>query len=309
MSNFNSLATNYSKTAIKVSSFAEVENVIDGKYNFEVKKLPLVGLDDMDSPATGFCGLFRDDNLHIVGDSSVSSKYVPHSRNDIKALVEASRQAFDGELSVDCFWRDAHVLVVMPTRDAVAKIGGRDTIIPRLSIYGGFAGKGFQASLGFYRVICNNLAILNQVGGVSANIRHTMGMRDKIDDLVTRFQEIKGSWDETVAAAEKMNEKKFVVRDFLADFFKSDDVKTERGRTRMLNIVDAVMTRIIREQTDLGTYDGLRTATGWQLFGAIHGYTQHEASRKEKDITLRGLDTWNDASIARLERMAMGVGA
>ena len=57
-------------------------------FDFEVMKLPLSGADNHYTP---WYGLFRDDTGDYVGSGSISERYVPHTSDDVCALVEATQ--------------------------------------------------------------------------------------------------------------------------------------------------------------------------------------------------------------------------
>ena len=84
------------------------KNVIDSvrsAFDFEVNKYPLSGPDNMKTP---WFGLFRDDTAEPVGNSSVTSRYCPHTTDDVIALVEASADVFDGEIAATCHFKHGH---------------------------------------------------------------------------------------------------------------------------------------------------------------------------------------------------------
>lgn len=311
----STLATKYSKTASKVTSFDDAIDLVSSTYIHQVKNLPLPSFnvlgDSGEYVRPRFHGLFLCDSDGIpvseVGDSSVSPNYVPHTNDHVSRCLEACRQAFGGELSVDCLWRDGHILVVMPTFESVASIGGnpKDIIIPRLAIYGGYAGKPFHASFGFHRAICANLMILSQVYNVTQTIRHTLSLGDRMERLIEQFQSLRSTWKDTVAQAERMQEREVSIAGFLREFYKTDE-KANKNKA-LDNRIEKIIGRLYREQQELGLSLSKDTTSAWMLFNAIQGAFQHDFTRKESDKTLRGLDTWNNADLVRAERILMGV--
>ena len=283
-----------------VSSFNEVSTVVSSVYNFSVDKFPLSGPDGL---KTAHYGLFRSDTSENVGNA-VSGKYVPHTVEDISTLVEAARQAFDGELSVTAHWNQGHQLILQPTRNAAATVYGDDKIIPKLSIFGGFGGTGFKADLGFFRYTCSNLAFLSRVVGVSANIRHTLSMRDRIDNLVTRFATIRDSWQATQEQIAVMADRQLSITRFMAELFPKDLSATGRGLTVAEKRVETILGRLMLEREKLGMAQA-DTASGWMLWNAVQGYTQHNATRKIANVDLRGLATWDDPIVNRAEQLAL----
>ena len=114
-------------------------------FNFNIEKFPLSGPDGMQTP---WYGLFRSDNGEVVGEGSVTSRYVPHQTDDVIALVEAAESVFDESVSVRTHFRDGHFVTLEPSRDyRKAIFGTSDNIFPRLFIRGCFDRKAFSASL------------------------------------------------------------------------------------------------------------------------------------------------------------------
>lgn len=304
MHTFNTAATKYSKTAIKVASFDDVQQHIIGTLP-EVRKFGPMQFDGMKHQ---FYGLYTEGG-EPVGDCSVSQKYVPHTVADhICSLLEASRQAFGGELSVDSIWDGSHHrLVVMPTQDNLGSgdNGNGDKIFPRLSILGGFAGRAFEASLGFYRAICTNLAILQTVHTASMSIRHTPSFSDKISILVEQFANIRESWRETLETKNRMEKINVQTTEFFREFF--GEKETKKGNTGLQNRIEKILARIHNEQAKLGQPVETFNVNGWLLFNAVQGAFQHDFTRKEKNPTLRGLATWNDSEVKKAEELILSV--
>ena len=305
------LATRYSRSATTVSSFDDIQGIIREKFPNEVKRLELPSFNvrgtNGDFVRPRFHGLFLVDADGIpvaeVGDSSVSPKYVPHSREDIETLVEASRQAFQGDLMVDAVWNEGHTIVVKPTKETFLELYSEERISPKLAIHAGFAGKPIQASLGFYNTICDNMAILRSVLTVSRTIKHTLSMRDRLDELVQEFQSIRASWKETQERIQRMNEIRVNTADILRAVF-GDIPETGRGRTVAENRIEKIVTRLNNESMKVGNSIGMET-TGWRLFNALQGAFQHDFTRKQGDSYLRALDTWNDATLEKAERIIL----
>jgi hypothetical protein len=303
-------ATRYSKTAVKVESFNDARGVIESTFTNEVANLPLAKFNNDVGP--NFNGLFLVDAdgipIESVGDSSVSPKYTPHTREHVFTLLEAARQAFDGSLMVDCRWKNGHVIVIQPTTETAVNVYGHDKIVPKLQIFGGFAGKGFRASLGFYRFLCANMAMLQLVHNVNVNLRHTQSINGKLDALVDQFQTIRESWTATQERIKEMQERKVLVKDVLAQVF-GEVPKDGKGKTQAENRIEKVVNRLIREHSELGLTIGKTDneyhTNGWMMWNAIQGAFQHDFTRKEGDVMLRGLDTWNDATLAKAEKVIL----
>ena len=130
-------------------------------FNFGVEKFPLRGPDNMVTP---WYGLFRTDLGVSVGPTSVSSRYEPHTTDDVISLVESAAAAFDDDVKLTCAFRDGHHVSVAPADDARRTIyGTRDNIFPRIVISAGYNGSPFRAHMGYYRDLCDNLSILRTV--------------------------------------------------------------------------------------------------------------------------------------------------
>ena len=77
----------------------DMKGVVENAFNFNVIKMPLSAPDNIRTP---YYGLFRDDNSECVGNGSVSSRYHPHTTDDVLSLVEAASEAFEGEVELKC---------------------------------------------------------------------------------------------------------------------------------------------------------------------------------------------------------------
>ena len=88
-------------------STSSVSDKIRSTFDFSVDKFPLSGPDGMSTP---LYGLFRSDTSSLVGSKSVTSRYVPHTTDDVCALADAAENAFDGDIDQ----LPGEVLVVEP---------------------------------------------------------------------------------------------------------------------------------------------------------------------------------------------------
>ena len=86
-------------------SSTDVSASVRSEFDFNVDKFPLFGPDHM---PTDQYGLFRDDTGYLKGVKSVSPRYVPHTTDDVCALVDAAGEAFDGEIACDTHFRNGH---------------------------------------------------------------------------------------------------------------------------------------------------------------------------------------------------------
>ena len=101
-----------------------VSDQVRSAFDFTVDKFPLSGPDGMSTP---LYGLFRSDTSSLVSSRSVTSRYVPHTTDDVVALSEAADTAFDGDIDVRCHFRNGHYVDVKPNRaDRLAVYGTQD---------------------------------------------------------------------------------------------------------------------------------------------------------------------------------------
>lgn len=272
-------------------------------FNFSVDKFPLSGPDNM---RTEWFGLFRSDTSEPVGSGSVTSRYVPHQTDDVLALVESAAEAFDGVGEVKCHFNDGHYVVVQPSKEYRLNVfGTQDNIIPRLVIRAGYDMKAFSASVAFFRDLCKNLHIMRTVESTTVSIRHTSGLRSKMNELIRTFSVLKNSWATLGDVVQQMEATRVNLPAFLdAVYGQPKEGDTTRSETIHRNRTGAIILRIMHEQFAAGrprmTND--MVVTGWEAFNAVQGYTQHAATRRNGigDFQ-RMLLAHNDAAVLRAE--------
>lgn len=279
------------------------------RYDFTVDKLPLRGPDNLNTP---WYGLFRSDNQQPVGGGSVTQRYMPHTTDDVLALVEAAAPTFGGVSQVQCGFRDGHFLAIQPTREhRLSVFGTTDNVWPRLVINAPYGGNGsFRASIGYYRDACRNLAILRQVSGVSVKIRHTDSLRSKMDELVEDFSRLAGGWEALSAHIQRMEQTQVNMVEFLRAVYGEPNQDTGRSATIHRNRTEAIFRRLVRERQVVGRPDIPDTwmVTGWEAFNAIQGYVQHDATRRGNPTSMdRIMFAANDAAVARAEALVLAV--
>ena len=98
---------------IVTASASTVSDSVRSDFDFTVDKFPLFGPDNM---KTDQYGLFRSTDGYIDGVKSISSRYVPHSTDDVCALVEAASEAWDGEVECKTHWSRGHYVNIQPTK-------------------------------------------------------------------------------------------------------------------------------------------------------------------------------------------------
>lgn len=285
------------------------ENAVEtirNEFNFSIDKFPLSGPDQM---KTEWYGLFRSDNCQPVGTGSVTSRYTPHQTDDVIALVEAAQEAFEGEVSVKCHFRDGHFVAVEPTKDYRRSIfGTEDNIFPRLLINASYCNKAFSACMGYYRDVCKNMHIMRSVESTTQTIRHTSGLRGKMDELVKTFSRLRGSWSQLVETVEVMSNRQVNMVDFLNAIYGEPETESGRGATMHKNRTEAIFRRLQGELTLLGkpmTNDFM--VSGWDAFNAIQGHVQHTSTRKGEfnNSFDRMLLSLNDPAVKEAERLVL----
>ena len=89
-------------TTVSVSAADQVRSAFD----FTVDKFPLSGPDGMSTP---WYALFRSDGAGVVGEGSVTDRYVPHQTEDVIALVDACESVFDEASQVKTHFRNGQI--------------------------------------------------------------------------------------------------------------------------------------------------------------------------------------------------------
>jgi len=298
---------------------ADVSASVRSAFNFDVDKFPLYGPDNM---PTDQYGLFRSDTGYIEGVKSISSRYVPHSTDDVCALVEAASTMFDGEVDCQTHWNRGHYVSVAPTRDYRRSVyGTADNVFPRVVIRGGFDGKGFHGSMGYWRDACDNLAMMRKVSGCSVSIRHTSGLRDRMTELVETFNQLEQGWENTVAAAQDMQSREVILKDFIAEVYEDrkpspeelilHESKKQRTVTNYDKMLEKMFDRVVEERERTGRPNFQRGQTkvvsAWEAFNAVQGYVQHDAQSKKgfKSDFAKILRAASDPHVLAAEKIAL----
>ena len=284
-----------------------VSDKIRSTFNFSVDKFPLSGPDGMSTP---LYGLFRSDNSSLVGSKSVTARYHPHTTDDVCALADAAENAFDDDIDVRCHFRAGHYVDVKPNlAQRKAVYGTEDNIWPRVLIRAGYDGESFRASLGYFRDACDNMAMMSMVNGTSVCIRHTSGLRSKMDELIATFNTLKNSWSNLTDVVDQMQSREVVLTDFLNQLYPQPTAAEGRGVTIHRNRTESIVRRVIRERMSTGrpTLVGNFKISAWEAYNAIQGYVQHDAiARKgfsgEFDRIIRAA---NDQTVRKAERLAL----
>ena len=278
---------------------------VKAAFPFSVDKYPLSGPDGM---RTDLYGLFRSDNAEHVG-KPCSKNYVPHQSDDVVALVEAAGEAFEGIGHTKCTFKNAHHVCVSPSlEDRRAIFGTADNIFPRFMIRGGYDGRGFLATMGFYRDACDNLAMLRQVEGTSVSIRHGSGLREKMDDLIQTFSVLKQSWATLSDVILELQNREMKMPEFLDQVYGQPDEDSKRSKKIHSNRTKAIFRRLSRERFSTGrrVMDTEFKVSAWEAYNAIQGYVQHDKSRHGKPSDFdRVIAASNDQHVRKAEKITM----
>jgi len=287
----------------------ETREVLEQAFPFSVDKFPISFPDNIKAP---FFGLLRSDGVP-VGKTSVGEGYVPHSLEDVAALVESSKAAFadvegETEFEFECFWNDGHIVNVMPGVDFRREIARNDSVYPKLSIRAGYDGSCFEATLGMFREACTNLMFPKLVSGTTVKIRHTKSLPDRLEELNARFRRMRAGWDGIVAEAREMDEREVRVSEILRAVY--GDVPEGASNTVAKNHHDrteAIVNRLFDERDRLGRADlGKDIATGWEVFNAVQGWEQHERRRNSKPSDFeRAVLAAAEDSVRDVERLVL----
>lgn len=279
---------------------------VKNAFQFTVDKFPLRGPDGMTTP---WYGLFRSDNYEVVGQGSVTSRYTPHQTDDVIALVEAAESVFDESVSVRTHFNDGHYVSLEPSRDYRKSIfGTSDNIFPRLIIRGSYDREAFSATLGYYRDLCKNMAVMRSVGEATQNIRHNSGLRSKMSELIGHFQTLKQNWQTLGNLIERMQNADVNMVDFLNAIYPQPQQEDGRGVTIHRNRTEKIFQRLSSERLrsgrpQLGT-DWMVSA--WEAYNAVQGYVQHDATRRNGTSEFdRVLLSFNSPAVRVAENLAV----
>lgn len=256
-----------------------IQSKVRAAFNFNVVKAPLFG---PDNTRTGLSGLFRDDDFTLVGNSSVKDRYTPHTTEDVVAIVDAASEAFDGDIDVQCYFKHGHYVNITPSLDYRKQIYGTDTVFPRLLVNASYDGRAFRATMGMYRDMCRNMMMMRQVNQTSQAIRHTSGLRGKMDELIQTFSVLRESWDNLGDAIDHMRERRVDVRQFILGLYGTPNENSSKSVTMHEKRMEAILTRLRDESRKCGLDNPLVTGetNGWLMYNAVQGYSQHDAIRR-----------------------------
>ena len=282
-----------------------IDETVRNAFSFSVDKFPLAGPDGLRTP---HYGLFRSDTGACIGRNSVSGRYVPHTTDDVLALVQTAGSAFGGVTAVSTHFSDGHYVAIQPAREhRVSIFGTLDNIFPRLMIDAPYGGLGsFTTTLGFFRDACRNMSIIRQVEGSQVAIRHTSGLRLQMDELRLAFGGLEAGWQNLAAVIHGMEERRVKMVDFLNAIYGTPDDREGRGLTIHRHRTEAIFRRLQKERLATGRPDvgSDFVVSGWEAFNAIQGYVQHDATRRGSPSEMaRVVRAMHDGHVQRAERL------
>ena len=284
-----------------------VQKVRDS-FNFEVEKFPLQGPEGM---KTSLYGLFRSDNAACISQQSVTAKYVPHTTDDVLALVEAGAEVFDQSIDLRCHFHRGHYVDLKPTKETRKDIfGTADNVFPRILIRAAYDGKSFNASMGYWRDLCSNMHIMRMTKGTSVSIRHTSNLRSNMNELIDNFQMLKESWASLSTLIDTMESNQVRLSDFLRGVYGEPPTEQGRALTVHQNRTEAICKRILREHARAGraTIGDDFVVTAWEAFNGVQGFEQHEATRKGSPTDFARLITSiNKTEVRTAEQLALSL--
>lgn len=288
-----------------MSAVLSISDTVRSSFNFNVDKFPLSGPEGMRTP---FYGLFRSDNFEAVG-KPVSRLYVAHQTDDVLALVDAVETVFDGVADVNCYFSDGHYVSVVPSKEQrIAIFGTKDNIFPRVLIRACYDGKAFKASMGYYRDVCRNMSIIRSVKQTTVSIRHSSGLRNKMDDLVRSFSNVKNSWDSLGDVITRMEESKVSMASFLDSIYGQPDKDSKHAVTVHKNRTEAIFKRLQNERLATGrpSVGSDFMVSAWEAYNAVQGYVQWESGRRGSVTDFgRVIAASSDRHVQEAESLAM----
>tara|TARA_R100000008_G_scaffold16323_1_gene8008 strand:- start:2551 stop:3477 length:927 start_codon:yes stop_codon:yes gene_type:complete len=301
----------------------DVSASVRSDFNFDVEKYPLSAVMGTEVLPTDQYGLFRSDTGYLKGVKSVSPRYVPHTTDDVCALVDAAGEAFDGEIACNTHFRNGHYVSIQPTaeqRRSIYKDRDTDNVWPRVMINAGYDGKAFTATMGYFRDACSNLAMMRMVNGTTVSIRHTSGLRSNMDELIATFETLKNSWSTLTDVIDRLESTEVRMTDFLNQIYGQPSPEqlalaatgqAVRAVTTHQNRTEAIWKRLNKERNITGRPAMVETVSAWEAYNAIQGFVQHDAQAKEgfKGDFDRILRASNSKEVRDAERLALELAA
>ena len=199
---------------------------------------------------------------------------------------------------------------LMPNKDHRRSVyGTKDNVLPRMLIRAAYDGKSFRATLGCFRDACLNLIMLQSVAGITVNIRHSGGLRQKMDALIDDFSQFDGGWENIIAQINVMENREVAITNYLDAIYRPPAAGvTGREATIHENRTKLILERLIRERVKCGRENPLEfhKVTGWEAYNAVQGYVLHDASRSKKSTPFdRAILCHADKKVTQAENLAL----
>lgn len=274
-------------------------------FDFTVNKFPLSGPDNMKTP---FYGMFRSDTSENVG-GTVKRGYVPHQSEDVVALTEAAAAAFDDNIRVGCHFKNGHYVNICPSDETRKSIFGKnDNIFPRVIIRAGYDGQAFSATMGYYRDLCRNLAMMRSVKSTCVRVRHSSNLRTKMDDLIQTFSTVRESWADLYTVIGELETRPVKIAEFMDQIYGQPDPNSKRGVTVHRKRTEAIVNRIMRERYESNRQTVISgEVSAWEAWNGIQGYVQHDATRQKATPFDRVLLANGDPNVKKAEQIVMAL--
>lgn len=317
-----------------VQSLPTIADTVQESFPFNVTKEILSGPNLVDENGhiierkTDLYGLFRDDTHEQIADASKKAKYVPHTTDDVIALTEAAQQAFAGEEDcvLRCYFRKGHHVIIEPdAKHRVEIFGDKDAVFPRLKIDANYNGKAHTTTLGTFRDLCANLAMLKMVQGIHVKIGHRGNLRADMNRLIDDMSMFAQGWENLVDHIKDMESRELSFHDYVREIFPDPgDGAAQKEISIQRNILKAIGRRIELEALKTGRpnpgmydMDPIRNpdyrnlkVTGWEAYNAIQGYIQHDVSRAKKFQAFdRMLKAASDTRVTNAEKAVFALTA
>lgn len=283
---------------------------IANRFNFTVDKFPLAGPDGLSTP---FYGLFRSDNSACVGQP-VTGRYVPHTTDDVLAIVEATQEAFES-CTATCHFNEGHYVTLSPTKDMRRAIyGTHDNIFPRLTIRAGFDGQAFAVMMGYFRDACLNLSMMRSIKSTVQRIVHNGNLRDRMDQLIAQFSGLREGWEDLSDTIERMQQADVSLSEFLDEIYPVPDRTEGREVTVHRNRTEEIFRRVMSERVKTGRprfqVGQDKVVSVWEAYNAVQGYVQHGATRRQGTTDFdRVILASNDKRVRQAEKLAIEMAA
>lgn len=295
------------RTESEKSQTDRIAELVASEFDFSVVKRKMESVCGLESP---LWGLYRSDDDSFVGRESVSEKYVPHTVDDVAALIEASTGLFEGELDIRTHWNDGHIIIIQPRDIEAQTINGNDGLIPALVIRAQYNKRAFTANMGMFRFLCQNMLMLSSMKGTSVSIRHTNSLREKMDNLIQTFSGLDNSFDLLMNGCLQMSTNWFRLTEFVEAVYGEKPEKEGSKLSRWTKMRDQIRNTIQRERSVLnGEFVSLSDhsmCTGWELYNAIQGHSQHHKTRRnDPSKDQRVILAADDQRVMKAERIAL----